>query len=92
MIEQEKRFSAGDTLTYKARPKKGYHHGGDCQAGRKGTLLYFVSYNKLHECWSIEVTVQTGGSYTMLEKDFEEYEDAEQLIRIQKKKIKLFEV
>lgn len=72
---EEQRFKVGDELTYKSRKDCGgsYNYGGEDHGGFVGTVNRYYGYNDKHNCYSLSVT-NKGGSYEMLESEFEEYD------------------
>jgi hypothetical protein len=76
-MSAEPRFNVGDKVTYKDKiklPFGKYEYGGVNQAGYVGTIVNYLQYIPLKDCWKIEVTISSGSPYCMLECEFEEYE------------------
>jgi hypothetical protein len=78
----EPRFKVGDTVTYKNREDCthangitiSYYHGGNEQGGYKGKILEYYDYVPERGCYKMSVRSRTGGAYSMLESEFEEYD------------------
>lgn len=75
---EERKFNVGDKITYKSRQACGgkYAYGGEDNAGFVGTIRSYGSYNEKFKCYDISVTSR-GGTYLMLESEFEEYDSAD---------------
>lgn len=77
-MEKAKRWKVGDKVTYKPKSEcKGgdYKWGGSEQGGFVGEIKEYGSWQGSQDCWSIEVTCKEGVStYTMLEKEFKEWD------------------
>lgn len=81
-MKKERRFNAGDTLTYRSRrdcPDRRYYFDGSEQGGKKGKIVRYTTYNCCLECWEIFVSTESDGNYTMLESEFLEYDNPKQL-------------
>ena len=81
-------FKKGDKITFKKREDcKGgrYRHGGICQGGVVGEVMYLHSYDDIENQHSLTVSPDNNYPYLMLENEFEEYD---KLIN----KINLFEI
>jgi hypothetical protein len=82
-MERLQRFKVGDKVTYKSNKNEtkkiddsqGYYLGGKDQDGYVGTILGYVDFNSIKDCWEIDVTSTDSGSYVMLETDFLEYDE-----------------
>lgn len=95
---KERRFNVGDKVTYKklddCRHKDGnpgYYYGGDEQGGFVGTVTEVRYYNERHDCYKIEVTSRNDWSFTMLEREFLEY-DQEVTLKKPKHQFKIGDV
>jgi len=82
---KERKFKVGDKVTYKSiNDCKGqfyikgdhgkYYWGGVEQNGFVGTVKGCDSYIEDKDCYRLEVTCREGGSYSMLECEFVEYD------------------
>ena len=76
-----KAFNVGDKVSYKKQQdchdSNGdirYYYGGDCQYGFVGIIKNYYKYIPKENCYKIEVTTKFGGSFLMLESEFEEYD------------------
>ena len=79
---KEQKFKFGDKVTYKSKYDSitksgdvGYYLGGKDQDGYVGTILGYMDFNSIKDCWEIDVTSTDFGSYVMLETDFLEYDE-----------------
>lgn len=77
----KQRFNVGDKVTYKSSNdchhkdrSTGYYYGGDNQGGFVGTITEVNYYNEEHNCYKIEVTSKDGWDFSMLEREFLEYD------------------
>jgi hypothetical protein len=77
----KQRFNVGDKVTYKSSNdchhkdrSTGYYYGGDNQGGFVGTITEVNYYNESHDCYKIEVTSRHGWDFSMLEREFLEYD------------------
>ncbi len=81
---KDKRFKVGDYVTYKyekdcRNTTKGsgiYRYGGNCQGCFQGKITSYSDFNAGESCWEMSVTTRDDSSYTMLEQEFMEYDNA----------------
>jgi hypothetical protein len=72
----EKRFTVGQKVTYKPESSlNGYRYGGIDQGGFVGEIKNYLEFTSDHNCYKIIVTEKEGGTYSMLESEFEDYLD-----------------
>jgi hypothetical protein len=71
-MQKEKRFSVGDTVTYKTN--RSYYYGGMAPTKLEQKIVGYGDYNTIKECYAITVT-HDGNGYLMLESEFEEYDN-----------------
>ena len=72
----EPQFKRGNKITYKNIdniPNKQYYYGGHGQSGFVGTVIRVNNYEKIIDCYIMEVTTRGGGTLFMAERDFVEY-------------------
>jgi len=72
-----KRFNIGDKVMYKVQselPRDAYFFGGSCQGGFLGEVRDYIEYISDQGCWKISVTTNKGYCYSMLEKEFVQYD------------------
>jgi len=72
-----KRFNIGDKVMYKVQselPRNAYFFGGICQGGFVGEIRDYIEYISDENCWKISVTTNKGYCYSMLEKEFVQYD------------------
>jgi len=72
-----KRFNIGDKVMYKVcseLPGSKYFFGGICQGGFVGEIRDYLDYNSDQGCWKVSVTTNKGYCYSMLEKEFVQYD------------------
>ena len=80
-MPKERTFEVGDMVTYKGftqlKEETGnakYEFGGNDYGGSTCKVTEVYSYYGPHsDCWKIEVKIPDGGTYTMLESEFLEY-------------------
>lgn len=76
-MEEKQRFKTGDIVTYK-RPENcfggRYRYGGVAPLDPIQKILSYLHYEPSRKCWKISVRHSDGGSYNMLEDEFEEYD------------------
>jgi len=91
MDKPERRFNVGDKVTYKKRSdckdenghKDVYYNRGDCQGGFVGEVTEVEHYIKSMNCYYIDVTTRTGGTYGMIESEFLEYDRDKESIAVE---------
>jgi hypothetical protein len=72
-----KRFNIGDKVMYKVHselPGSKYFFGGICQGGFVGEIRDYLEYYSDENCWKISVTTSKGYCYSMLEREFVQYD------------------
>jgi hypothetical protein len=78
VIEPQPRWKVGDYVTYKSREdckNHKYHFGASCQGGYKGEITSYKTYKSGFNCFTIEVMTRRQSSFTMLECEFEEWDN-----------------
>lgn len=78
VTEPQPRWKAGNYVTYKfhkdCKDQK-YSYGGSCQGGYKGEIISYGNYGSVFNCFTIVVMTRDGSSFTMLECEFEEWDN-----------------
>jgi len=74
----EKRFSVGDTLTFKSRRECGgsYCYGGDCQGGETGIVICYFGDAPNEFGYKLKLKLKNSYGYVMRESEFREYDVA----------------
>jgi hypothetical protein len=78
VTEPQPRWKVGDYVTYKAKKDcegQKYNFGGSCQGGHKGEITSYGNYGSVFNCFTIVVMTRHGSSFTMLECEFEEWDN-----------------
>ena len=84
----QKKFKAGDVLTYKSVKdlhEGKYFHGGKDYGGETGELLYYNNFNETRGVWNMQVSYpkadgsKSTNSYNMLESEFEEFDSEKEI-------------
>lgn len=79
MDERKRKFKVGDIVTYKSKdvlPGNEYYFGGESESP-VGKIKKYSNYSSVHKCYQIIVSHLKNfrGEFTMLESEFEEFDN-----------------